>query len=316
MENNNLQNNINDINIGNNKDSDTIESNNKDESKDNENNINNKEESNNNNDISDIKYELNTPNNNISEEKLEEKDKNLEKNKKIKYRINFSVKIAYLRHISNEIDKRSEIEFISNILLMSSQVNQSNKMSFLTLISFINFKKNNALYIYYLNKKILKYLQIQKGIESFIYIRTLYRAANFLKNDNNYFYAYKYVKEAELLSKNSKINDESRNLLNILKKEIINKINDYKDIYIKKFRDVETPENLCDEKYQKLKTLIKDLIENKYEIINEENNESNKSKNEYLYLINAKWVERANNFLKDYINVRENCIKNNYLIRR
>ena len=312
MENNNIQNDINDINIGNNKDSNIIESNKKNESNDNENNINNKEETNNNSDISDIKSELNTPNNNISEGKLEENEKNIEKNKKIKYRINFSVIIANLRKISDKEEKMNEIEFVSNILLMSSEVNQSNKMSFLTLISFTNFKKNNSLYIYYLNKKILKYLQIQKGIESFIYIRTLFRAATFLQKDGNYFYAYKYVKEAELLSKNSKINDKSLNMLNDLKREIINKINDYKDTYIKKFRDVETPQNLCDEKYQKLKTLIKDLIENKYQIKNEENNETNKNNDEYLYLINAKWVDRANNFLKDYINVRENCIKSNY----
>ena len=52
-------------------------------------------------------------------------------------------------------------------------------------------KKNNELYIYYLNKKILKYLQTQNGIESFIYIRTVYRAAHFLEKDKNFFYAYK-----------------------------------------------------------------------------------------------------------------------------
>ncbi len=83
-----------------------------------------------------------------------------EKNKKIKYRLNFSVKIDYLRGISDKTNKRAEVEFESNILLMSSEINQSNKISCLKIISFINHQKNFVLYIYYLNKKIVKYLQI------------------------------------------------------------------------------------------------------------------------------------------------------------
>ena len=309
MEKNNIHNNINDINKGNNIGNDEIISN-EDKSNNKKENINNKDQ-NNNNEISDIKSD--SSQNIILETNSEENNhKNVEKNKKIKFRLNFSVKINYLRDISNKEEKRSDIEFDSNILLMSSEVNQSNKISCLTIISFINYIKNNSLYIYYLNKKILKYLQIQKGIESFIYVRTLYRAAYFLEIDKNYFYAYKYASEATSLTKNSKTNTKSKDLLKSLTNNIIKQINNYKDIYIKKFRDVETEQNLCDEKYQKLKTLIKDLIDNKYQIKNDKNNESDKNKDEYLYLINKKWVDRTNNFLNDYINVRENCIKDNY----
>ena len=128
--------------------------------------------------------------------KPEENDiNNMAKKKKIKYRLNFSVLINYLRNISDKSELRNEIEFKSNILLMSSQIYQSNKISVLTLLSFINYQKNNALYTYYINKKIFKYLQSQKGIESFIYIRTLYRAAHFLQKSDNFFYAYKYLKK-------------------------------------------------------------------------------------------------------------------------
>ena len=226
-------------------------------------------------------------------------------NKKIKYRVNFSVKIEYLRRISDIKENLNEVEYESNILLMSSEVNQSNKISCLSLISFVNFKKNNELYVYYLNKKIFKYLQIQKGIESFIYIRTLYRAASLLEISKNYFYAYKYVKEAEILSSNSKITEDSKKLLRDLTIKIENGLRDYSRFYISKFRDIENKNNLNEEKFKKLKSLIEDLIENKY------NSKNNTKEYEYLYVINKKWMEKAYSFLKDYINIRNYTIHDN-----
>ena len=276
MENNIIQNNINNINI--------------DNDKQNNKNTSNKEEMPKN-------TEKDTENQNI-----------VEKKEKIKLRLNFSVIIDHLREISDKPHTTIEVEFDSNILLMSSEVNQSNKISCLTLVSYVNHKKNNSLYIYYLNKKIFKYLQIQKGIESFIYIRTLYRAAFFLEKDKNFFYAYKYIKEADILSKNSKINQDSINLLNKLKKSVTIGISDYLDIYIKKFRDIESPNNLDEEKYNKLKKLMNDLKENKYEI--KDNEQENKD--DYLYVINKKWFDKAYNFIKDYINEREKGLKRNY----
>ena len=231
-----------------------------------------------------------TPNGQIEEENI---------NKKIKYRINFSVLIHELRNISDVIEERSQVEYNTNLLLMSSEINQSNKISCLTLLSFINHKFNNALYTYYINKKIFKYLKIQKGIESFIYIRTLYRAAFFLEKDKNYFYAYKYAEEANSLCKNSKIDDKSEKMLNELKQSIADGINDYVKISIKKFQETDKKNNLNKENYNRLKALIRSLIGNKYEIENDENNKNN---DEYLYLINRKWVVKANDFLEDYTN--------------
>ena len=63
---------------------------------------------------------------------------NTDKRKNLKYRLNFSVIIHYLRNKSDKEDSKNEIEFKSNILLMSSQIYQSNKISVLTLLSFIN----------------------------------------------------------------------------------------------------------------------------------------------------------------------------------
>ena len=137
---------------------------------------------------------------NIIENEIKNENK-IDRNKK--YKIKFSSIISELRGNSDKMEKMSINEFTNYLLLMSSQINQTNKISCLTLLSYINYKRYNALITYYLNKKIFKYLQIQKNIESFIYVRTLFRAAFFLEKEKNFFYAKKYVVEAENLSKNS-----------------------------------------------------------------------------------------------------------------
>ena len=147
-----------------------------------------------------------------------EKKKESTKNKK--YKIKFSAIIEELRQNCDKPDKVDNVEFITNILLISSKISITDKISCLTVLSYINYERRNSLYTYYLNKKIFKYLQIQKSIESFIYIRTLYRAAFFLEKEKNYFYAKKFVSEAYNLSKNSKIDNTSKGLLIEINKTI------------------------------------------------------------------------------------------------
>ena len=192
-----------------------------------------------------------------------------------KYKIKFSQLIEEQRQNSDVEEKMSLTEYNTNLLLMSSQINQTNKISCLTLLSYINYIRENALYTYYLNKKIFKYLQIQKSIESFIYIRTLYRAAVFLVKEKNFFYAKKYTTQAENLSNNSKINEESKKMLKNINNNIDKGIDDYLELYLKKFKDVENPENLTEENYLKMKKLFKDLNESNYlvnpDIISDDN---------------------------------------------
>ena len=232
------------------------------------------------------------------------------KEKGKKYKIKFSVLISKLRGFSDKKDKMNFVEFTSNLLLMSSEINQTNKISCLTVLSYINYVRENALYTYYLNKKIFKYLKIQKSIESFIYIRTLYRAAYFLEKENNLFHAKKYVAEAENLSKNSKIDADSTNMLNNIKRKIEKGINGYLNLYVKKFREIDESDNLNDENYMKMKILFKALKENTYNSLPKSNN--NNSDDNYLYLINKNWFIKAYNFFVDYCKVRDSFIKGNY----
>ena len=237
-------------------------------------------------------------------------------NKKKKYEIKFSAIIDDNRKISDETSKDYDInfaEFTTNLLLMSSKINTTNKISCLTLLSFANHQRKNSLYTYYINKKIFKYLQIQKSIEAFIYIRTLYRAAYFLEKEKIFFYGKKFVDQAENLSKNSKIDNESTNLLNGVKKKIYKGIEKYFDLHIKKFRDVENPENLTGEKYIKLINLFNELNANTYiqNHINSIQNIDNNNNDLYLYLLNKKWFTKAFLFLLDYKKIRDNIIKDN-----
>jgi hypothetical protein len=226
-----------------------------------------------------------------------------------KYKIKFSQLIEEQRQNSDVEEKMSLTEYNTNLLLMSSQINQTNKISCLTLLSYINYERKNALYTYYLNKKIFKYLQIQKSIESFIYIRTLYRAAFFLEKEKNFFYARKYVGEAENLSKNSKIDAESTKMLNNIKNEVEKGILEYLDIYLKKFRDVENPENLNENDYLKMKKLFKDLNEGNYMI----NPDVLCDENSNFYIVSKNLFTKAYQFFLDYSKIRDNRIKNNYL---
>ena len=236
--------------------------------------------------------------------------------KKIKYRIDFSNIIKKFRSKSDSEDEKylSHIECYCNILMLSPNINQSNIISFLSLISYLNYRKKNKSVTYYLNSKCLKYLETQKGIESFIYIRNLYRAAVFLNDEeSNIIYANKYITEIDLLSKNSKIDSKSLKLQNELRARNANSIKNYTKIY---YNIYSNPEILTNENYRKLKKIINDIKNNQYNLdeekdSNEPSNETNNDDN-YLYAINKKWVIKAKNFLDDYCDIRENNKKCSY----
>ena len=257
--------------------------------------------------------------NNISEINNNENiKKKKESTKNSKYKIKFSAIIEDLRQNCDKIEKVNNVEFNTNILLMSSQINITNKISCLTVLSYINYVRRNSLYTYYLNKKIFKYLQIQKSIESFIYIRTLYRAAFFLEKEKNYFYAKKLICEAYNLSKNSKIDNKSKGLLIDLNNQIDEGIGRENDIYIKKFKNVENPSDLTKEKYIKLLNLFNNINNNifiKNRLKTNKNIDINEDEDIYFYLINKNWFNKAFKFLSDYHAQRQKSLSNDYILK-
>ena len=237
-----------------------------------------------------------------------ENNKNLENNNKKEYKLKFSALIEESRQNSDDFNQINNVEYTTNLLLMSSQINITNKISCLTLLSYINYERRNAIYTYYLNKKIFKYLQIQKSIESFIYIRTLYRAAFFLKKEKNVFYAKKFIYETANLKKNSKIDQSSINMLNNINAEIDKELYDYFGLFVKKYKDIENPDNLTEEKYNKLLNLFQKLNNNTYIKTNNTTDDS------YYYILNKKWFLKAFTFLSDYQKQRNVGLKDKYFL--
>ena len=226
-----------------------------------------------------------------------EKDENLSKyldeDKKIKpkYRLNFSKIIKNAKSKSSNSENYNNIEYLCNICLNSSLIDKANKINAFSLLSYINFNNKNHDNLFYLNNRIFKYLGKDKGIEAFIFIRTLYRASHILINNyKNYFYAYYYVKLVENIKDKSKIDKESNSLLT----KLLNNINEETQKYIIKKQNL----FLNPEKFNKEKiNHIKEILNN---IGKEDNNNKDNEEDNLYYVINKKWLDKACNFFNEF----------------
>ena len=86
-------------------------------------------------------------------QKEEQREKQIDKNKK--YRMKFSVTISKLRSSSDDAEIIGFNEFITNLLLMSSQINPTNKISCLTLLSYTNYIKHEYQYGYHTDTELV-----------------------------------------------------------------------------------------------------------------------------------------------------------------
>ena len=226
-------------------------------------------------------------------DKMEIDNDNFQKNnnESSKFRIYFSKLIKESRTSSDNKNEYPEIQFKCNICLNSSYIDISNKVTAISLLTYINFKENIN-YVYYLNNRIFKYMNQNKGIESFIFIRTFYRASDNLHSEKNYFYAFFFCKLAEQISEKSKIDQKSKKFLEELFDKIQRSISNY----------IQSKQNF-------FKNLVYDkerifYIKNLIDCIGKENYESDKVYN----IINGKWVNKAKLFFNEY----ERLTKNKY----
>jgi len=222
-----------------------------------------------------------------------EKDENLSKyidvdnTEKPKYRLNFSKIIKLAKTNSSKFEKYSEIEYNCNICLNSSQIDIANKINAFSLLSFINF--NNQFYdnLFYLNNRIIKLLSKDKGIEAFIFIRTLYRASKILfENFKNYFHSYYYLNLAIMIKDKAKIDIDSSKLLNSLMTTLKENTEKY---LITKQNLFMNMQEFNSEKINSIKEILNNIGKNNI------NNDDN-----IYYVINKNWVDRACNFFNEY----------------
>ena len=218
------------------------------------------------------------------------------------YKLNYT---NILNIIRRDKDINNSNEFLCNLLLMPEKIELSNKVSTLNLLSGIYKRRNQRHLIYQIINKFDKKLESLMSIEPAIVANVFVRGMEFLKKQGNYIYSYKYlIKTNEILEKNAIIIKKKYNMENFenfcqeINAEYIKNV----IIYRTKFAD---DESIKDDDLEQIKKLIDLLMDDKYEIESED-------ENEYLYAINKKWIVKAKSFIENYIKAKKDNLQNFY----
>ena len=238
--------------------------------------------------ISEEETQNQNDNNNIIEYK-EEKGKS-------KCKLKYAAIIEKIR--DKDIEKNyNKNEFSCNILLMPNNIELSDKISVLSLLSFCYQNNEKIELIYQISRKINKNKDKLKDIDPSFSFHIYFRTSHFLFNKENYLYSINYIfktlkemDKAPNILKNKK--EQAMKLRSDIREKLINFLNNS----MTKFIDSEFVGKCHD-----IQNLIK-LIDN-----NKINIDSNEDK--YLYAINKNWLVKLNNFLNDYFKSIET---NNY----
>ena len=190
-------------------------------------------------------------------------------------------------------------EFLCNILLMPLNIDFSNKISVLSLITYCYQENKKYNLIYNIARKFDKNDKYLNAVDPLFFFHVYFRAGYFLKLDNNYCYSKKYINKAmDIGKKKSKIQKTKVMICN----DENNEINDYLNNYINRinnnFDNYFNPEKCHD-----IKNMVDTILEGK-------NNLDIKLNDEHIFVINKKWLIKVKNFMEDYLNSIE--IKNNY----
>jgi ubiquitin C-terminal hydrolase len=197
----------------------------------------------------------------------------------------------------NISSKKSENEYLLNLLLMSSKLDKSNKLVCLSLLLYLNqYNKSNYICTYsILSKieKITKTLKKPQNLEDFLYLTN----SSFLENKNFLFLARNYltnIKEKLINQKSDKYM-----LIDILLKEIINKnVQIYLDSCKNQFINKEI---MSDSHLDNLKKTI-NLINDKKNVINSQ-----------FFLINKNWIIKAKSFIDSFVGIRKENLENIFM---
>ena len=234
--------------------------------------------------------------------KEEKKDEEEKKEHISKYKLNYP---SLLKDLRDKIDQEEEIynnEFLCNLLLMPSDVEITNKLSIFSCITYLYQLTKKFELIYSINNKIEeKYMKYINQDNCLYFLNIICRAAYFCIEQNNCFYAYKYILKGDELINKFKFSENKINATNKHKSRIIENLKNYINEKISLFNN----EKFIQEKGNKIKELI-DLIltfKNNLEI---EESTSNDDKSKYLYIINKKWIVNTKLFISFFLSALEN----------
>ena len=250
----------------------------------------------------------------INEDNLLDEDfneENDESNENINIKNKPKTKLKYtemLETIKNrDLDEYLCInEYECNFLLMPPEIDISNKIATLSLISYCYQKSNKTHLIYNIARKFENLIIYLKAADPLFFVHVFFRAGHFLNIEENYIYAIKFINKAANIAKDNyqKIQKEKIIKCNVMNQKLSEILIDYTKKILKKFNE----ENyFSPDKCYDIKNIV-DLI-----LIGE--NDLNNNNNQYLYIINKIWLIKLRIFLVKYLisietNDREEFIKN------
>ena len=255
----------------------------------------------NNNILNTISLEKENEDNMLDEEIIYDQENNNEneineiKKKKSNYKLKYTELLNELRK-NDYKDKHHNNEFVCNILLTPSEIDFSDEISTLSLLTYCYQENEKVELIYKIARKFEESVSNNNAIDPLFYMHIFFRAAYFLTLEKQYIYSMKYlIKCQNIIKKNRKINQKKITKVNYYYSEICSNIAKYLNISKNNF--LEDDKFFSPIKCHEIKDIIDQILKNKY-IINDNNNEN-------LYAINKIWLVNLKQFLEDYITAIE-----------
>ena len=216
--------------------------------------------------------------------------------------------IKYFQLLQEFRDKeKKEIyrsEFYCNILLMPFNIELEKKLNTLSMLTYCYQVKENCESIYSITNKFEKNIKYIKTIDPTFYLKVFCRAAFFLHKQNNYFYAYKYIRKCKDLINKINFSKEKKKTINEYFKTMKTDFEDYinnKKLYF------QNKDSFTQEVGKELVDLISAIINDKNNIDLDE--ELDNDNNKYLYAINMEWIYKVKMFLEPMIlNLKDNIL--------
>ena len=219
----------------------------------------------------------------------------------------YKLKFSHLLHeakIASSTPRFYDSKFVSNICLNSRELDLSNKISFLTLITYLALEKEkNVFPILSMNSKLSKYMSSENNIDNSIFIRSLYRTARILKeNYSDYYRSYFYLSKIyQIINKATTFSYGNKKVLQEENYDLNTKIQQHISLSKKKFNEIylnDTSESQAN-------------IDNLFEIQNVISALKNgKEQCEEGFVISAKWLLQMELFINEYLSFFE--IRKNY----
>ena len=230
---------------------------------------------------------------NDSKEEKEFLNNSKESPKTMKYKIKYTEILKKLRANDKEEDNY-ENECSCNILLMPSIINFSDKLSTLSMISYCYQVRKNCNLIFSINHKFEKNLKYINDFDANFFLNVFGRTAFFMKEEQNCFYALKYIEKcSDLIKENSsKFKNSKKEKISEYLKEMNENLLNYIKSKEVQFKDKEL---MSKEKCTEIKELINLIITNKNNI------DLNDGDNNYIYAINKNWITKVKIFIEPYI---------------